>query len=125
MTRDRIAINELSAKINQCLADYSDETQETVRNAVDKSSKDCVKQLKKTSPKRTGRYAKGWTRTAKLSGSKPMATVHNKNYRLPHLLEKGHAKVNGGRVEGRPHIAQAESKAAEEFEKLVVEGVRQ
>ena len=69
-------------------------------------AKSAVKQLKATSPKRTGRYASGWTRKKKGNA----IIVHNKQYQLTHLLEKGHAKRGGGRVAARVHIAPVEKR---------------
>ena len=63
-----------------------------------------MRQLKATSPKRTGKYAKSWTK--KKRGRKII--VHNKEYQLTQLLEKGHAKRGGGRVAARVHIAPVE-----------------
>ena len=58
-------------------------------------------------------YAKGWRISETVSPNGDVSeTVYNSAApNLTHLLENGHAKVNGGRVEGKAHIAPAERQA--------------
>ena len=53
-----------------------------------------------------------------------MIYVKEPDYRLTHLLEKGHKSRNGGMVKARKHIAPVEQWVQEEFEKRVREAVQ-
>ena len=51
--------------------------------------------------------------------------VHSKNrYQLAHLLEYGHAKRNGGRVEGKAHIAPAEQHGIRQLQEEIERALR-
>lgn len=103
-----------------------DEQMMLAREAIEEASKEVAKQtveeLKQTSPKRTGKYAKSWR-------SKPMTltrgtvsyVVHNTQGQLSHLLERGHALRSGGRTRAFPHIKPAEETAIKAFEKKITE----
>ena len=109
---------DLAAEIEKLLKEQYDLANKVLDEAAEKVSDDAVKELKTSSPKKTGKYARGWdkTDTSGIVGGKQY-TVHNKTrYRLAHLLEFGHAKVNGGRVAAIPHIAPVEQKAMKDFE---------
>lgn len=121
-----IKIDKLADEIAKELAKYSQEVVEKVNISSEKVGKKAVKQLKQTSPKKTGKYAKSWTMTTEKEFGQPhRRIIHAKapHYRLTHLLEHGHAKVGGGRVEGRPHIRPAEEMVIEEFVKEVEEAI--
>ena len=123
----KINIDQLAAEIARGLADYSQDVVEKVNVSSDKVGKAAVKQLKQTSPKRHGKYAKSWTmKTEPEVGQPHKRIVHVKapHYRLAHLLEHGHAKVGGGRVEGIPHIRPAEEEVIREFTREVEEAIK-
>lgn len=117
----KIKIDGLASAIEEVLRDYSRVTQEAMRRAVNKTARDTVERLRETSPGQGGDYAKSWAtkETGKERASSYQRVIYSKapNYRLTHLLEKGHAKVNGGRVPAQPHIAPAEEAAIEQFER--------
>jgi len=122
-----INIDQLAAEIAKGLAEYSQDVVEKVNVSSEKVGKAAVKKLKQTSPKKTGKYAKSWTMsTEKAIGQPDLRIIHVKapHYRLAHLLEYGHAKVGGGRVEGRPHIRPAEEMVIQEFVAEVEEAIR-
>ena len=77
-------------------------------------------------PEDTGKYAKSWT-TKKVRETSQTLTmvVHSKNrYQLAHLLEYGHAKRNGGRVEGKAHIAPAEQQGIRQLQEDIERALR-
>lgn len=122
-----VSVDQLAAEIAKGLAEYSQDVVEKVNASSDKVGKAAVKRLKQTSPKRHGKYAKSWTmKTEPEVGQPHKRIVHVKapHYRLAHLLEHGHAKVGGGRVEGRPHIGPAEEEVIREFAREVEEAIR-
>ena len=122
-----VSIDQLAAEIAKGLADYSQDVIEKVNISSEKVGKAAVKQLKQTSPKRYGKYAKSWAmKTEPEVGQPHKRIVHVKapHYRLTHLLEHGHAKVGGGRVEGRPHIRPAEEEVIREFTAAVEEAIK-
>jgi hypothetical protein len=122
-----ISVDQLAAEIAKGLAEYSQDVVEKVNVSSEKVGKAAVKKLKQTSPKRYGKYAKSWTmKTEKAIGQPHTRIIHAKapHYRLTHLLEYGHAKVGGGRVEGRPHIGPAEEEVIREFTREVEEVIK-
>jgi hypothetical protein len=107
------SIDNLAAEISKALQTYTTEVTEGLEQAKKKAAQNAVKKLRSTSPKRTGKYARGW-RVRKIGTAQ---IIHNAtDYQIAHLLEYGHAKRNGGRVAAVPHIRKVEQEAIEEFE---------
>lgn len=122
----KVTADELAEAIGKELGDYFDDITEDVKNAVEVTTRECVAEIKQRSPKRTGNYSRSWTATEVFNRRGSIRfTVHNKkHYRLTHLLEDGHAKKNGGRVEGTPHIAPAEQNAEKNLIKRIEEAIK-
>lgn len=116
---------DVAAEIEKAMKGQLDLANEVVNKSVDKVAKETVNELGSTSPRKSGHYAEGWaTKEGKTATRSKSAVVWNeKHYRLTHLLEHGHAKVNGGRVAARPHIGAAEQKAIKAFEDELRRGI--
>lgn len=116
-----VDIGSMASQIMQGLHEYGNFSDESMKKAVRKTATLVKKEISANAPERTGKYAKSWTTKKTKENSHTLEmTVHSKDrYQLAHLLEKGHAKRNGGRVEGIPHIAPAEKNGAELLESLI------
>ncbi|KMP32228.1 prophage pi2 protein 37 [Bacillus cereus] len=116
------SIENLARDITRELQRYENIVVEDLETAKEEVANDLVDELKQKSPKNTGKYRKGWRK--KKDGN--AIVVHNAlKPQLTHLLEKGHAKANGGRVPAKVHIAPAEEKAINEFLERVERAIQQ
>lgn len=98
--------------------------EDSLAPAVRKGCQVSRKTAKAIAPKQTGDYAKSLTYTVKGRGMKVTGEVGSKKLPgLVHLLEKGHAKVGGGRTRAFPHMAPGYDEGAPAFEKKLMEGV--
>lgn len=125
-------IDGLADAVMDELKNWSKDVVAAVKDECLSEADDTAKQLRQISPKRSGpgggAYARGWKAKVTYEDWQDIrVTVYNSgHYQLTHLLENGHAKVNGGRVNGIPHISIAEENVARELEnklKVRISGV--
>ena len=122
-------INDLTDAIMDAMHEYTSEVEEAIPDIVDDTADAMVAQIRSTSPNRTGKYAKGWTarkmtQSIRSKEGYTKLVCNPKRYYLSHLLEYGHAKRNGGRVSGKPHIRPACDKLLPELEKKIEDVVK-
>ena len=122
MANNVIDLSDLTSEVGSILSMYAKNVTETTEKWLEKTAKDTAKDLKKTSPRRSGQYAKGWSATKKDGHW----YVHNKKRPgLAHLTEFGHPIVRNGRVVGKaeaePHIKEAEQRAINNVKDLAKE----
>ena len=106
--------------IHEILNEYSQDIQDAITNEAQVVAKKGVAELKNKSPKRTGKYRKGWRVQTEKGRGYVDCTIHNAtDYQLTHLLEKPHALRNGRTSTPQVHIAPVEQQCVSEFEKNV------
>lgn len=120
---------DLAGAVMEALQEFNEACQEDVKETAVEVAKEAAEKLKEDSPvgkgSKKGHYKDGWTYTVgKDSAYKSGVTIHNKKKPgLTHLLENGHAKRGGGRVEGMEHIRPVEESIEKEFEKKLKERI--
>jgi len=120
-----IRIDDLAAEITRAVREYTEDVADAIEREADKSSARLVKEIRARSPRRTGEYAKGWTRKKQGSVGRVRYVIYNrKKPSLAHLLEFGHAKRGGGRVSERPHIRPPADQEIQAFQQRVREIIR-
>ena len=113
----KISVAQFSQAINEILDEYDKELTTTLDDVIRKVANKGAQALRGSSMSVIGgRYARGWGYTLEKGRLNTKATLwHKQAPGLPHLLENGHAKVNGGRVPGRPHIKPVEETIERDF----------
>lgn len=120
-------VDKLSAEIGDILAEYGQDVEAEMEEAVKKVSKAGAKALRskaKQTFRGSGAYAKGWTSTVETGGHSAQGVIYNKDLPgLPHLLEHGHLNRDGSRTPGRAHISVIEEQIIQDFTMEVEKGI--
>lgn len=114
-----VEIDELASYLTQEFSEYAEKVDEIAEDECKRMANEVKKDLSNNvnipvSDARTKHYKDSFA--VKKAGTKDKwhgFRVYNKKYQLTHLLEYGHATVNGGRTRAYPHWEQANRKAQE------------
>ena len=102
-----VNIDDLAEIIVNDMQDVIDDDVEALEGNARAAGQKAVRLLRERSRKRVhhgGSYAKAWTSDVETDETGTSCSVHNRQYQLTHLLEKGHAIANqSGRYPG--HVA--------------------
>lgn len=125
MADRRVSIDQMADAITQTLGDYAELSNEVMKECVTETGKSVKKDIQDNAPVRTGKYKKSWAaKKVKENANSLMIAVHSRDrYQIAHLLEHGHAKRNGDRVQAIPHIAPAEQRGAAELVAKIERGI--
>lgn len=132
MSRERIHAGELGSYMEQALELYSQDVQAGIVQVTENSMRKLVRTTKATAPKgrRHGQFAKNITadyqelrRVKSHRGRTIRATWYVKapDYRLTHLIVKGHATRDGGRTKANPFLQNALDQVLPEYERNLAE----
>lgn len=126
MASQKTTADKLSIAVAKILDEYEGDVRKNLDEVTKKIGKAGVKAIKDASSifGGTGKYKKSWTSKTEATPYGAEVTIYSRLPGLPHLLENGHAKRNGGRVPGRVHIAPVEKQLVEEYQKAVEEAAR-
>ena len=118
----KVTTDTLADSIRDILEEYGDEVKGILDEITKKIAQKGQQAIKNESKSKFNgkRYWKGWKVDLQVGRLDTKATIYNESLPgLPHLLEYGHAKRGGGRVQGTVHIAPVEEQLVNEFEKQV------
>lgn len=124
-----ISFDQLGEAINNELTLYHKSIIDGLKEEAQKSVKQLVKDTKATAPvgKRKKHYKNSITSKKVSEDDRSVSYVwyvKGPDYRLSHLLENGHAKRGGGRVEGTHFIQKATDPILEQYLKAVEEVIK-
>ena len=119
-------IEGFSVTLEKILKDYKQEVAESIEKAYADKAGELAKERKRTSPRDTGDYAKGWAKKKQRMAGGVSYLVYNKDKpQITHLLEYGHLKRDGvNRVDGIPHIGPARDRIEKELEEEIADIIR-
>lgn len=124
---DTIKPEDLGAAIQDALTVYHKDVVDRVNLSGEEAAKALVSKTKATAPKRSGDFRKAITYKARQNAATGDKTfvwgAKAPHHRRTHLLVKGHAKVNGGRVPGDPFLKNALDEVLPEYERKVEEAL--
>ncbi|MDO3680564.1 HK97 gp10 family phage protein [Paenibacillus ehimensis] len=108
-----ISVDQLADAITKAVREYTEDVSEAIDRKVDEVAENIRATTTAEAPKMSGKYAKGFKVTKQ--GNRRYVW-NKKDHRRVHLLEFGHAKLGGGRVQAYPHLRPAYDKHVGELE---------